>query len=308
MISALIILFVIFISAITIYFFLIVFKRGELFDITSTRLRKESKLNKYLDEMKSNLEYIESLPSEWHYIKTIDNITLAGRLFKYPKSKKIVILFHGYRSIAENDFSFYFKWYFENGYTILLVDQRAHGKSQGDYITFGIKERYDCLKWCEYVNSTFEYVDEIILGGMSMGATTVLLASELELPSKVKCIIADCGFTAPKDIIMKVATSKYGIDASIILPLINIMCQIKAGFNIYECNVKDAMERTKIPILFIHGLSDDFVPCRMTRENYEVCRSKKDLLLVECVNHGFSCVQHKDKVYRKIDDFLKSLS
>lgn len=304
----LIILFAIFIITLTNYFFNVAFVKNETFDIKSTKVGKSSKLNKMFEELKENLEFIQNTPFELIQIKSDDGLILSGKMYKYPKSEKMIIFFHGYRSIAENDFSGYFKLYYELGYNILLVDQRAHGKSEGKYITFGSKERFDCLKWCEYVNENFGYINEIILGGMSMGSTTILLASGLNLPPKVKGIIADCGFSSPRDILSKVATKEYGINANIILPIVNILCLWKAKFSIYDCSVKDAMEKNKLPILFIHGISDDFVPSRMSKENYEACKTRKELVLVDCVNHGLSCMQDKEKVQFAIKKFLKSLA
>ncbi|MBQ9314041.1 MAG: alpha/beta hydrolase [Clostridia bacterium] len=241
-------------------------------------------------------------------MKSNDGLLLAGRLFRCNNSNKMVILFHGYRSIAENDFSPYFRWYYEHDYNILLVDQRAHGKSEGRYITFGTKERYDVVTWCEYVSQNFSWVDEIILSGISMGATTVLLASNLNLPKKVKGIIVDSSFTSPRDIISKVASSKYGIDIDVFLPFLNLFCMMKAKCNIYECSVIDSMKENELPILFIHGLSDDFVPSKMTKANYAACHTRKQLVLVDCVTHGFACVYDKEKVQSAMESFLKSLA
>ena len=216
-------------------------------------------------------------------------------------------MFHGYRSIAENDFAGIFSYYYELGYNILLVDQRAHGRSEGKYITFGIKERFDCLNWCEYIDNTFPQLDEIILGGISMGATTVLLATGLNLPDKVKGIIADCGFTSPKEIISKVVASRFGINADVLLPLVNILCKYIASFDIYECSVNEAMKNNKLPILFIHGTSDDFVPSKMSKENFEACQAEKKLVLTDCVMHGVACLQDKITVRREIKRFLATL-
>ena len=283
------------------------FSKGEVFDITLKKLSRSSKLKKYLDEFQENLDLIKHLPFEWCYVTSNDGLQLAAKFFLYSNSNKIVILFHGYRSIAENDFSIYFKWFYEQGYHILLVDQRAHGKSDGKYITFGTMERYDCVKWCEYVVNHFENINEIILCGMSMGATTVLLASGLRLPYQVKGIVADSGFTSPKEIIAKIASSQYGVDITVLLPLLNILCKRKAKFMIGECNVAEAMEKNSLPILFIHGLSDDFVPSKMTKQNFEACHSRKELVLVDYVTHGFACVYDKEKVHSALQQFLQWL-
>lgn len=305
MMIALLIFLFLFLLSMTYYIFYNAFTRGKVFDITKQKLKKESKLNKYLTEFHSNLDYINKIPFNWHYMISDDGLKLAAKFFECPHSNKIMILFHGYRSIAENDFSAYFKWYYEQGFHILLVDQRAHGKSEGKYITFGIKEKNDCVKWCKYVTDHFDYIHHIYLCGMSMGATTILLASGLNLPEKVKGLIADSGFTSPKDMLMKVASSDYGLDVSVLFPLLNFICRHKAKFNLDESNVKEAMKNNHLPILFIHALSDDFVPSKMTKQNYEECHTLKELVLVDCVTHGFACVYEKGKVQSALQNFLK---
>ena len=289
-----------------IYLFNIGFVKGEVYDVTKGKPKKGSKTAEFLNDVFKGIEYINSKPHEWKYIKSIDGLTLAARFFE-NSSNKIILLFHGYRSVAENDFAGIFKYYYELGYNILLVDQRSHGRSEGKYITFGVKERFDCLKWCEYVDKNLPQIDEIILGGISMGATTVLLSTGLGLPDKVKGIIADCGFTSPKDIISKVVASRYGMDAKVLLPLVNILCKELGGFNIYECSVTDVIKENKLPILFIHGTSDDFVPSRMSKETFKACKSRKRLVLIDCVMHGVACLQDKITVQREIKKFLVTL-
>lgn len=307
MISTLIIIFIAFILFLIFTLFELGFVRGEIYDVTKGTPKKGSKSEKMLGEVFKGIEYINSKSYQWHEIKSYDGLKLVARYFKNKDSDKIILLFHGYRSISENDFAGIFSYYYELGYNILLVDQRAHGKSEGKYITFGVKERFDCLSWCEYIDREFKDVTEIFFGGISMGATTVLLASELDLPDKVKGIIADCGFTSPKAIISRVVSSRYGINADVLLPIINILCRFIAKFNVYECSVDDAMKKNQLPILFIHGTSDDFVPSRMSRENYEACKSFKRLLLIDCVMHGVACLQDKTRVRHEISAFLSSI-
>lgn len=307
MISTLIIFLTFFITTLVFYFFNIACVRGEVYDVTKLNLKKNGKLEKYLTELEEAQEYLNSQHFEFVEIKSYDNLKLVAKYFEKEKSNKIIIMFHGYRSIAENDFAAQAKWYYENGYNVLLVDQRSHGKSEGKYITFGTKEKYDVVSWCEYVTKNFENINEIILAGMSMGSTTVLLASVLNLPRNVKGIVADCGFTSPKDIISKVAENKFGVNTKIILPLVNLCCKAFAKFDLYEANVLDAMSQNNLPVLFIHGIADDFVPSKMSKENYNACRCKKSLVLVETVNHGLSYFVNKKKVQNEMQKFLSEI-
>lgn len=307
MISTLIILLMIFIVTVVSCLFNVACARGEVYDVTKLKLKKNGKLERYLTELKEAQEYLNKQYFEFIEIKSYDNLKLIAKYFKKENSNKMIIMFHGYRSIAENDFGAQAKWYYENGYNVLLVDQRSHGKSEGKYITFGVKEKYDVVSWCEYVANNFKELNEIILAGMSMGSTTVLLASALNLPRNVKGIIADCGFTSPKDIISKVAEKRYGINGKMILPLVNILCIVIAKFDLYEANVPDVMHKNQLPILFIHGQADDFVPSKMSKENFNACKSKKRLVLIDTVNHGLSYFVNKKKVQNAIQKFLTEI-
>lgn len=141
---------------------------------------------------------------------------------------------------------------------------------------------------------------------MSMGATTVLLASNLNLSSKVKKIVADSSFTSVKKILWKVANYQYGIDINVLFPILNWLCIHIAKFNLNDGDVLEAMKNNKLPILFIHALGDDFVPSKMSKENYNSCISKKELVLVDCMSHGFACAYQKEKVYNVLENFLNS--
>lgn len=304
MIQTLVVTFLIFLMILIFKLFNEGFVKGEVYDVTKFKLKPGSKSEMLLNDLKDGISYINSHNFIWFYIESFDGLKLAARYFENETSKKTAILVHGYRSIAENDFATQFKLYYELGYNILLVDQRAHGESEGKYITFGIKERYDLVFWCNDILKKYPQTVEIVLSGISMGATTILLASELDLPSQVKYIVADCGFTSPKEILSKVIFSRYGISPEMILPVVNILCIIFGKFNIYECSAKQALSKNSLPILFIHGKSDDFVPSKMSVENFNACISKKKIILVDCVNHGTSFLKDKVRLSKEIKNFL----
>lgn len=304
--TVLFILFISFILFLNIFIFHIAFVKGEIFDITKMKFGKRNNLNKSIDEFKTSIDWISNLPYELQSIKSDDGLKLVAKLYKMNASNKMVILFHGYRSIAQNDFILYFKWFYEQGYNILLVDQRAHGESEGKYITFGVKEKQDCVRWCEWAEVHFSEIDEIILCGMSMGATTVLLASGCNLPTKVKKLVADSSFTSAKNILWKVINYKFGIDMNALFPTIKVMCKYIAKFNLEDGNALDAMRKNKLPVLFVHALGDDFVPSKMSKENYNACIAKKSLVLVDCMSHGFACAYQREKVYDALKNFLNS--
>lgn len=285
-----------------LYFFSIAFVRHDDKNIDDIDASVNSFLGEYKPTVKEGIDFIERQPHSYVYCHSFDNLKLAARYYDC-KSEKTVILFHGYRSSAKRDFSCAVKMYCEYGYNVLLADQRSHGKSEGRLITFGVKERNDVLSWVNYILENTS-ASEIYLGGMSMGATTVLLSAGLPLPDNVKGIIADCGFTSPVSIIKKVARQAFKINAGVFIPFMNLLCRIFGGFSLYGVSTTEALSNSKIPVLFIHGMNDNFVPCEMSRTAYETAGCEKNILLVDGADHGMSYLVDTPKVKTAIEVFL----
>lgn len=232
-----------------------------------------------------------------------DGTELYGRLYLFSDSPVFNIFFHGYRGTALRDGCGGFEMCRDNGINALLVDQRANGNSGGNVITFGILERYDCLDWANYISGRFPGC-KIALSGVSLGAATVLNASDLDLPENVKCIIGDCGFTSPKEIICKVATEQ-GYPAKLCYPLLKLSCKLRSGFDLDESSAIEAVSRTKIPILIIHGDDDRYVPFEMGERLYEACASEKQFLRVHGAPHAASYMVDKEAYTKTSLDFIR---
>ncbi len=262
-------------------------------------------LAKYKDVFKENLEYLDSLKSERVYIKSFDGLRLAASYYDNNNSDTTILLFHGYRSDGRFDFACAVKYYIEIGLNVLVVDQRCNGESGGRLISFGIKERRDAVSWTNFINETYK-PKNIFLSGVSMGATTVMMASNLDLPKNVRGIIADCGFTAAPDIIKKVAKQAFKINATPILPVLNLMCKLFGGFSLYETTTVKALSESDIPIFFIHGKKDGFVPCEMTSQSYEAAKAEKHICLVEDADHGISFLVDTENIQKRILRFVSA--
>lgn len=227
------------------------------------------------------------------YTTSEDGLKLHAKYYHQNDGAPLAIFMHGYRSAALRDGNGAFIMSWRRGYNVLLVDQRAHALSEGKAMTFGIKERYDCIRWIQYANERFGKEIPIVLMGISMGASTVMLATELNLPENVKCVLADCGFSSPKEIIQSVIKS-MNFPVVLAYPVVRLSGRVFAGIDIEEVSCVEAVKKSKVPILFIHGTGDDFVPCYMSQVCYDACTMKKKILLVEGAGHGLShCVDSK---------------
>lgn len=232
-----------------------------------------------------------------------DGIKLVGRYYHVKDEAPVSIIFHGYRSNIGTDCNGGYYLSVKNGYNVLVVYQRGHRESGGKTITFGVKERYDCLDWIAYVNERFGEEIPILLMGLSMGAATVLMAVGLDLPSNVKGIMADCGFSSPKEILQEVIRKmKYPLRITYFF--VRMSAKIFGHFDPEEASAVEALKNAKVPVLIIHGDDDRFVPCRMSRDNYDACASAKEILIVPGAGHGLSyCVDAK--AYEKaVQDFI----
>ncbi len=258
----------------------------------------------FIDERK---KYMLAQPHEDVQIRSEDGLRLHGVYFPVGDEKKVVICFHGYTSSCMSDYIALSGYYLKKGFSMLLVDERAHGESEGEYIGFGCLDRIDGLGWLKYIiNRCGEDVD-ILLHGTSMGGATVLMMSGLELPKQVKGIISDCGFTSPKYVFTHVLHTMYHMPAFPIIPVADYVNKKKAGYGMDECNAAREVKKAKVPILFIHGDADFFVPCYMCNEIYENCASPKDKLIVKGASHAESYYKDPDTYEKYLDKFIKGV-
>ncbi len=258
---------------------------------------------KYLDLMKEGANYFKSLNPLEVKITSHDNLTLYGYFYENEKSKGTVIFMHGYHGNPFTDFGPVLKKFKEMGYSILLPYQRAHGKSQGKYITFGVNESKDCLLWAKHIANKYPN-RSIALHGISLGGATVGIASAYkDLPKEVKLIANDCGFSSPDEIISSVRKS-------IKMPffpfqlIVRAYAKIFAKFSLTKNSVAKSYEESKIPALFIHGEDDDYVPYSMGVKNYEKSKAKDKLLIsVKGAGHGLAYITEPERVTKELQEF-----
>ncbi len=275
------------------------FVRGKNSDLTSI-VPKNEEYAGYFRKINDGVQWFEGQPKRDVYIQSYDGLRLhAVVLALCDNPDKTIILFHGYRSIAKKDFSCAISFYASLNMNIILVDQRAHGLSEGRIISYGVKERYDARDWVEFAKKEFPNT-KIYMSGLSMGAATVMMASDIV--EGVSGIVADCGFTSPKEIIQRVASEDMHLPKWLVAP-VGLMARIFGGFD-YSYSTKQSLAKTNVPILFIHGGNDNFVPCYMTEENFEACISRKKKIIVESASHGFSFLVDPDAVSEALKSFI----
>ena len=250
------------------------------------------------------IQYIKdaaALPYEKVWTKSFDGLNLCARLYVNDPKAPFDILFHGYKSGSIKDFSGGINLSLKNGHNVLLVDQRAHGDSEGNIISFGINERFDVVSWVNYLIDRFG--NEILIGlyGISMGAATVIMASELDLPKNVKLVVADCPFSSAEDIIIKV-TSETKCPLFLLKMFLPMSAKILGKFNIHASSAVKAAKNAKVPILLIHGKGDDLVPFSMS-EKIKGNNDKVEFHPFDCNVHGLSYIFETEKYEQLVKDF-----
>ena len=242
-------------------------------------------------------------PYEDHYIRSHDGLTLHAKYFEYAPNAVTEIMFHGYRGSAERDLSGGIQRCFSLGRNVLLVDQRTSCGSEGHVISFGINEHRDCLAWIEFAVNHFGPDVKLVLTGISMGASTVLMAAGKPLPKNVVGVLADCGFSSPKDIICKCAKDLH-YPVRLIYPFIKLGARLFGRFDLEEYSPLEAMKTCTVPVIFFHGEADDYVPCYMSRDIYELCTSPKKLVTIPGAGHGLVYLVDNQKYFQSVVEFF----
>lgn len=294
--------------------FLLLVSGGYVFCIACVRTKETNWLIKEEVQKTSYAPFYQSMveADKWltdHnaksvYIESHDGLQLHGRWIPAEDAKGTIILFHGYRSTVIADFGPAFELYHNKGLNILVPDQRSHGKSQGRFITFGVKESKDALRWIEYHNKTYGEIP-LFLSGLSMGASTVMYVADQDLPDNVRGIIADCGFTSPAVILSSVYTNVTHLPAGPSIFVTDLFARLFAGFSLFQKDARKTLSQNKTPILIVHGTDDGFVPCRMSRQSYAACTGTKELLLVKGADHGVSFLTDTKLYKATIDRFME---
>ena len=236
-------------------------------------------------------------------ITSFDGLKLHAKFYEFAPGAPIELMFHGYRGSAERDLSGGIERCFRVGRSALIVDQRTAGESDGHVITMGICERRDCLSWIDFAIEHFGPDVKIILTGISMGASTVLMAGGEQLPPNVLGILADCGYTSARAIMYEVIR-KMGLPPKPSYPFVKLGAKIFGHFDLEETSPSEAVRRCKLPVIFFHGEDDAFVPCYMSVENFEACGGRKRLVTIPGAGHGLAYAIEPDRYVQELYDFF----
>jgi alpha-beta hydrolase superfamily lysophospholipase len=261
-------------------------------EVIATLVNRDNRTRKLL------VDQMDRIPWEPVSVTARDGLILRGRYYHVRTGAPVHIQFHGYRGSGVRDFIVGSHIARQAGYNTLVVDQRSHGLSQGSTMTFGIRERYDCISWAKYAQEKFGSMTSVFLSGVSMGGATVLMAAELNLPGNVVGIIADCPFSAPAAIIGKICRDVH-LPWFLVHPFMSLGALLFGGFRLGQASAVRAVGNAKCPVLLIHGTEDKYILPEMSEEIRSRCASECYLELFPGAGHGGSCLTDMGR-YEKI--------
>ncbi len=266
-----------------------------------------SKFEPYADRLEEFRVRVEALDYREVEIRSREGLKLCGRYYEYEQGAPIEVMMHGYRGSREKDMDAGVIRAFACGHSALCVDHRACGESEGQVITFGVHESRDCALWVNFVIENIDRNAKIILSGVSMGAATVLTAAGRALPPNVVGVVADCGYTSAKEIIMNTMRDMK-LPPRLLYPFAVLGGKLFGGFNIDETSPIEMMGRCSLPVIFLHGSADEFVPYDMSVRNFNACVSeKKQLITVDGAPHGIAFLVDEEGYVKAVKEFFEGL-
>lgn len=260
-----------------------------------------------IKNIKNNSSAFEDAEYKEVAILSIDNYHLCGRLYmaKNGKGEKSVILCHGYKTSGPIDFCNAFQMYRDMNFNILLIDERASGKSQGKYTSMGIMESFDIVGWCRWLELCFGTETEIIIHGVSTGAFAAIAAAvNPEMPINIKGIIAESVYPLIRDTVYNIAEKNLAFLTKPAMPFINLFYKNHVGFDMRDFSLYTISKSVKIPVLFIHSAKDSVAPFKNTENLVGRIPAKAEMVKIEKAPHGLCFAKEGEQCENAIKKFI----
>jgi len=253
---------------------------------------------------KKNADFVSKYKPNTLTVRSFDKLNLKGyEYMNESSSHKWAIVVHGYNGRA-SEMTKYIRNFYERGYNVIAPDLRGHGNSEGDYVGMGWHDRKDVLLWIQQILKKDPNA-EIALYGISMGGATVMMTSGEDLPSNVKVIIEDCGYSTVSDEFTYQLKDLFHLPKFPVMNAANTVTKLRAGYDLEEASAVKQVEKSKAPMLFIHGNADTFVPFEMLDQVYNAAKVEKEKLIVPGAGHGEAEKVDSNKYWNTVWKFVE---
>lgn len=247
--------------------------------------------------------WYETIETKQWQMTSRDGLSLWAEFYPSNTDSHVYVLgVHGY-TVDHRDIAPAILPFAQKGWNVVTPDQRGRGNSEGEYLSMGWLEKDDAVDWVKEIVA-YDAQAQIILYGESMGGATVMMASGEELPANVIATVEDCGYTSAYAMFQNQLKERFQLPEFPFLPAANIVGQLRAGFSFYDASAIDQLKKATLPILFIHGGADDYVPTAMGLELYEAYAHEKELLIIDGAGHGASTDVDPKTYYDSVFSFL----
>ena len=267
--------------------------------VSEKSIRKEyPQVNPWLDSLQS----CQALRDTFIVAADGERLHALYARAKTPTRRTAVIV-HGYTDKALEMLHIGYVYHHDLGYNILLPDLRYAGLTPGKAIQMGWKDRLDVMRWIEASPGIIGDSLQMVVHGISMGAATTMMVSGEILPPYVKCFVEDCGYTSVWDQFAKELKGQFGLPAFPLLHTASALCDWKYGWNFREASALEQVKKCELPMFFIHGDKDDYVPTWMVYDLYRAKPEPKEIWVTREVDHAHSYRQYPLEYRRKVGDF-----
>lgn len=264
----------------------------------------ESEINNYEKDYCRAYIAFTKLNHDKKEIVTEDGVKLVAHVLVPGKSNgKLIIACHGARSSGLGEFVFLGQKFYKEGYILIMPDHRGCGESDGAFLGYGTHESRDTYLWVDYAKQQFSDMD-IYLLGVSMGGATVLMMSPEAKMAGIKAIVSDCSYTSAWDEFSYHLSKKFHLPVFPIMHITDLFCRIFAGYAFKSASPIEAVKKASVPILFIHGDADDFVPFYMVDKLYDACEGYKGKLTIEGADHAKAYYIAPEKYFSAVNNFF----
>ena len=261
----------------------------------------------HIRRCREGYQEFDAMEKEDVWIESFDQHRLHGYFIPNEKAKKVVISFHGYNTEARKEYPLHHSYY-RDGYTVLIVDQRGVGQSKGRFITMGLLERRDCLAWIDYVLERCGGDVEILLEGLSMGASTIMMAAQDIHCPQVRGMIVNCGFNSCTDQLEHTITRLMHLPRVPVMATVKLYAKLLAKYDMDAITAAESLSKSDIPLLMFHGAKDTFVPFENLAKIYPHARAThKKMVPCEHAAHGIARFEDPELYEGEIRQFLAEL-